>query len=99
MNKMAEIRAHTLSEFQIDPERMLRRLQKQGGLFVLTKDGKPMVVIQDAKAYRQLLDHIDRLEAIEGIKQGLKDMAQGKLRPAARALESIRKKHRIPSKP
>jgi prevent-host-death family protein len=43
-------------------------MKQTGQPLVLTVNGKAKVVVQDAKSYQQLLDKIEELEAIAGIK-------------------------------
>jgi PHD/YefM family antitoxin component YafN of YafNO toxin-antitoxin module len=43
----------------------------------LTVNGKVEVVIQDAQAYRELLDRIEQLETIAGIRQRLEEFDRG----------------------
>jgi hypothetical protein len=63
---------------------------------VLTVKGKAAVVVQDAEAYQQLLDIAARADAEEGIRQGLEDAMQGKVRPAREAFADFEAKHGIP---
>jgi PHD/YefM family antitoxin component YafN of YafNO toxin-antitoxin module len=49
---------------------------------VLTVNGKAAAVIQDAEAYQRLLDVAARASAAEGIRQGLEDVKEGRVRPA-----------------
>jgi len=48
---------------------------------VLTINGKAKLVVQDASSYQQLLETIDRLKAIEGIRRGLAEMRADKGKP------------------
>jgi hypothetical protein len=56
-------------------------------------------VVQDAESYQQLLDAIDRAEAIEGIRRGLESMERGKGRPAKEFFAEMRQKYNIPPTP
>jgi hypothetical protein len=49
---------------------------------VLTVNGKAAAVVQDPEAYQRLLDIAAQADAKEGIRQGLDDAKNGKLRPA-----------------
>ena len=53
-------------------------------------------VVQDAKSCQQMLDLVDRAEAVVGIRKGLASMARGEGIPAEKAFEDLRKKHNIP---
>ena len=43
----------------------------------LTVKGKSAAVVQDAEAYQRLLDIAARVDAEEGIRQGLEDVRKG----------------------
>ena len=49
-------------------------MKQTGEPIVLTVNGKAEMMGQDAKSFQQLLDKIENLEAIVGIKQGLADI-------------------------
>ncbi len=87
---------HPLSDFQQHATAHLRRLKKSGRPEMLTVNGKPTVVVQDARSYQRLLDEVERAEAIVGIQRGLDSMAQGKGQPAGLVFKRLRKKHRFP---
>ncbi len=74
-----------LADFQQNAKRHLRCLSKTGQPEVLTVNGKPAVVVQDARSYRRLLDAVEQAEAIAGIKLGLENLAQGEGQPAQAA--------------
>lgn len=86
----------SLSEFQRNTKSVLEHIKQTGLPQVLTLNGKAEVVVQDASAYQKILDLIDRLEAIEGIKRGLKSMEQQDGRPAEETLQRIADKYDIP---
>jgi hypothetical protein len=48
---------------------------------VPTINGKAKLAVQDAASYQQLLDLIDRLQAIRGIERGLYEMKAGNGKP------------------
>jgi hypothetical protein len=50
-------------------------------------------VVQDAAAYQALLD---RVEAIEGIQQGLADVKARRTKPAREVFARLRRQHGIP---
>lgn len=69
---------------------VLRHLKNTGRPVVLTVNGRAEVVVQDAAAYQRLLDIADRASAEEGIRQGLEDLDQGRVRPAAAVFGELR---------
>ncbi len=86
----------SLTNFKRNTLAFLDQLQETGQPVVLTINGKAKLVVQDASSYQQLLEMIDRLEAIEGIRRGLDEMKAGKGKPLDQVDKAIRKKHRIP---
>jgi hypothetical protein len=60
---------------------------------VLAMNGK--AVIQDAEAYQHLLDIAARTNAEEGIRQGLENAKEGKLRPARQFFDDFDAAHGI----
>lgn len=58
--------------------------------------GKAAAIVQDADAYQRLLDIAARADAEEGIRQGVGDSRQGKVRPAREFFEDFEAKNGIP---
>ena len=87
---------HSLTEFQRNTKEHIESLKVSGKPQVLTVNGKAEIVVQDAKSYQELLETIDRLEALVGIRRGLEEVAAGKTKPAQKVFASMRKKHKIP---
>lgn len=73
---------HPLTDFKRDTTAFSKRLKKSGQPAVLTVEGRAELVVQDADAYQNLLDLLEHVEAIEGIKKGLASMKAGKGRDA-----------------
>jgi prevent-host-death family protein len=82
----------SLSEFKRNTADLLDRLGETGHPLVLTINGRAELVVQDAAAYQALLD---RVEAIEGIQQGLADVKAGRTKPARQAFARLRRRHGI----
>src|SRR5947209_545591 len=72
----------SLTNFKRNSAAFMKRMKKSGKPVVLTVNGRAEVVVQDAASYQQLLELIERLETVEGIRQGLEEMKQGKGKPA-----------------
>ena len=83
----------SLSDFKRNTVDLLNRLRKTGNPLVLTINGKAELVVQDAEAYQALLD---RIEAIECIRRGLADVKAGRITPARRVFDRLRRAHDIP---
>ena len=87
---------YSLTEFQRHTKEHIERLKQTGRPEVLTVNGRAEVVVQDAASYQKLLELVDSVEAIEGIKQGLESMPRGEGRPAAEVFHDLRKNHHMP---
>ncbi|MGB3693572.1 MAG: type II toxin-antitoxin system Phd/YefM family antitoxin [Spirulinaceae cyanobacterium] len=87
----------SLSNFKRNTSNVIAQMKQTGEPIVLTVNGKAEVVVQDAKSYQQLLEKIERLEAIAGIKQGLTDVESGKTRPLAEFMQEMQHQHGISS--
>src|SRR5665213_693275 len=94
MNLSKDIRS--LSDFKRRTSELVGRMQESGEPMVLTVNGKAKLVVQDAASYQKLLESLDHAQAVQGIRRGFDDVANGRTQPAARAFADIRKKHRIP---
>jgi prevent-host-death family protein len=77
LNISTDIRS--LSDFKRNTSEFVEQIQATGHPLVLTINGKAEIVVQDATAYQKLLDRIDQLEALEGIKRGLADVHEGRV--------------------
>ena len=84
----------SLTNFKRNTTAYLVRMRQTGEPLVLTVNGKAQLVVQDASSYQRLLELVDRLEAIEGIKRGLQSFERGEGRPARSALEKMGQKPR-----
>jgi hypothetical protein len=78
-----------LTDFRRNTKSHLRRLRKTGRAEILTVNGKPELIVQNAAAYEEMI------EAIRGIRRGLDAMAAGQGGPARKVLDRIRARHKI----
>jgi PHD/YefM family antitoxin component YafN of YafNO toxin-antitoxin module len=72
----------SLTTFRRSSADFIKHLKKSKRPMVLTVNGKAAAVVQDPEAYQRLLDIAARASAEEGIRQGLKDAKEGRIRPA-----------------
>jgi prevent-host-death family protein len=72
----------SLTTFRRQSGDFMKHLKKSKRPMVLTVNGKAAAVVQDAEAYQRLLDIAAYSDAEEGIRQGLADSKEGKVRPA-----------------
>jgi prevent-host-death family protein len=79
----------SLTTFRRRSSDFLKQIKKSKRPVVLTVNGKAAAVIQDAAAYQRLLDVAASASAAEGIRQGLEDVKEGRVRPAAEVAERL----------
>lgn len=87
---------HSLSEFQRNTREFLQQMKLNRGPIVLTVNGKAEVVVQDAQSYQEMLNRLERAEAIAAIRRGMSDFETGNVQDAEEAFAEIRQKHGIP---
>jgi PHD/YefM family antitoxin component YafN of YafNO toxin-antitoxin module len=93
MIDLREVRSVT--EFQRNVKRYVSRLKRNRTPLVLTVNGRAELVVQDARSYQELLDRLDRVEAVAAIKEAVGQFERGLGRPAREALEELRKRHGV----
>ena len=86
----------SLTTFRRHSGDFMKQLRKSKRPVVLTVKGKAAAVVQDAEAYQRLLDMAARVDAVEGIRQGLEDAKKGKVRPAKEFFDEFEAEHGIP---
>jgi len=86
-----------LSNFASNPAPYLEKLRQSGEPLVLTVEGQGEVVVQDAAAFRRFHQQLDRLETIVAVREGLRDVAEGRTQPMRKALVEIARKHNLPA--
>ena len=70
----------------------MSRMKKTRRPVVLTVNGKAELVVQDAEGYQQILDRLERFEAVEAIRLGIAAAEEGRVRPARQALAELQEK-------
>ena len=86
----------SLSDFKRNTTEFVREMKESGNPLVLTVNGRSELVVQDATSYQKLLELVDRLEAIDGIKRGLEDADAGRSQPLDEAIKDIRRELDLP---
>ena len=85
----------SLTTFRRRSGDFLKQLRKSKRPVVLTVKGKAAAVVQDAEAYQKLRDIAARADVQEGIRQGLEDVKNGKVRPVREFLNEFEAKRGI----
>jgi len=86
----------SLTTFRRRSGDFMKQLKKNKRPIVLTVKGKAAAIVQDAEAYQRLLDIAAAADVDEGIRQGLDDATQGKVRPAREFFADFEAEHGIP---
>jgi len=86
----------SLTTFRRRSGAFLRQLKRTKRPVVLTVRGKAAAIVQDAEAYQRLLDIAAQADAREGIRQGVEDIREGRVRPAREFFDDFEARHGIP---
>jgi prevent-host-death family protein len=86
----------SLTTFRRRSGDFMKQLRKSKRPVVLTVNGRAAAVLQDPEAFQRLLDLASRADTNEGIRQGLRDAKEGKVRPAREFFDEFEAKHGIP---
>lgn len=91
MIDLANIRS--LSDFQRNTKKHLRRLKNTGQPEVLTVNGQAELVVQSATAYQKLLDQADLAESVNILRERIAAADAGeKGIPAEQVLAAVKKR-------
>ncbi|MGK7932928.1 MAG: type II toxin-antitoxin system Phd/YefM family antitoxin [Microcystaceae cyanobacterium] len=73
---------HSLTEFKRSTAEFLKHIKQTKEPLILTVNGKAELVVQDAESYQKLLEAVELLETLKGIRLGLEQMEQNQGKPA-----------------
>ena len=85
----------SLSTFKRNTNDLIQQMKESGSPMVLTVNGKAEIVVQTASSYQELLDRIDRLEAMIGMQKGLADVKNGQTQSLDSFITEMKTKHDI----
>jgi prevent-host-death family protein len=88
---LREVRSVT--EFQRNIKDYVGRLKQTKTPLVLTVNGRAELVVQNAESYQEILDRLERAEAVAAIRRGKEQVARGEGIPLEEAEKRLRKKH------
>ena len=91
MIDLREVRSVT--EFQRNVKDYVGRLKKKKSPLVLTVNGRAELVVQDAESYQELLDRLERAEAVVAIREGITQFREGQGIALSEVEQKLRKKH------
>ena len=72
----------SLTDFKRNTTKYLKKMKSTKGPVVLTVNGRVETVVQDAKAYQEMLERVDRAETVAAVRQGIDEFERGEGRPA-----------------
>ena len=81
---------NSLSNFKRKTPEFVEQLKETRSPLVLTVNGVAELVVQSAESSQTLVDRVEYLETVAGVRQGLVELADGKAVPAIPALEDLR---------
>jgi PHD/YefM family antitoxin component YafN of YafNO toxin-antitoxin module len=81
---------NSLSNFKRKTPEFVVQLKKTRSPLVLTVNGVAELVVQSVESYQTLVDRLEYLETVAGVRQGLVELADGKAVPTVPALEELR---------
>jgi prevent-host-death family protein len=81
-----------LTDFKRNTSEFMNQMKKTRRPVVLTVNGKAELVVQDADSYQQILDRLERFEAVEAIRLGIVAAKEGRVKPARQALAKLQEK-------
>src|SRR5947207_9312112 len=91
-NSMIDLRdIHSLTDFQRHAKKYVHKMNKTGQPLVLTINGRPGVIVQDAQSYQRLLNKLSDLEDLEAIREGIQECEEGKAIPWEQAEAELRR--------
>ena len=88
---------HSLTDFKRNTNDFMKQMKETKTPVVLTVNGKAELVVQDAESYQAMLERLEQIDAIDGIRRGLEQMDRGEGRPAEQVFAEFRRRHGIPN--
>jgi len=83
----------SLVELETQPRKILNQIRRRGHPVLITKRGKPHLVIMDASAYEQIrIHHLQLL-----LEEGLEDIRAGRAEPFEDFMKEFERANKIPS--
>jgi prevent-host-death family protein len=83
---------HSLTDFKRNTSDFMSQMKKTRRPVVLTVNGKAELVVQHAESYQQILDRLERFEAVEAIRFGITAAKEGRVNSARQGLAELQAK-------
>lgn len=89
----------SLSDFKQNASRYVKQVQETKEPLVLTVNGRPAVVVQDAADYQRMADVAEYASTVAAIRESLTDVENAKNWPTAHSVFSeIRRRNKPPKR-
>lgn len=80
----------SLSTFKRDTSHFIEQMKASGNPVVLTVNGRAELIVQDVESYQTLLERIEYLETVAGIREGLADVTAGRTQELSSLVKELR---------
>lgn len=84
-----------ISNLKRQSAKLLEQLAESSDPIILTKNGQPCIVVQEAGAYQELFELKEKYDAMIKVRQGLEDVKQKRTRPADEVFEELEKNYAL----
>ena len=89
---------HSLTEFKRNTSSFLHQLRASRRALVLTVNGKAEVAVMGAETFQYVLDALNQIDTLEGIRRGLDQVRRGEGTSLEEFDRVMREKHGLPSR-
>ena len=90
---------HSLTDFKRNTPTFLEQLRDTRRALVLTVNGKAEVAVMGADTFQFVLEALDQLDTLQGIRRGLDQARRGEGVSLEEFDRAMRKKHELPNQP
>ena len=85
--------SHSLSDFQRNAKGFIEGLNQNREPMLLTVNGKVQAVLVDPVSFQKMEETLERERFIAAVKEGLKDIDEGRTRPIEEVYAEMKAKH------
>ena len=85
--------SRSLSDFQRNARSFIQDVNAKKEPLLLTVNGQIQAVLVDPATYQELEEHRERELFLEAIKEGLRDLEAGRVRPAEEVFAELKAKY------
>lgn len=85
--------SHSLTEFQRNAKSFIEGMNQTKEPLLITVNGKVQAVLVDPVSYQQMEEQVERDRFLQALRDGLKDIDEGRTRPLGEAVAEIKSKY------